>query len=647
MLNSKEKAQEIIKFFQKFEERQMIDVFSKDPDINNEYNKYLSQYRTARDRFIHNASKEVSKHSQTTPEEYLQKDIAQFLGEVTYLNESSHKYVGEPQEKSEKRLFIKYFSLFNKEILEKEMFTALNSSINGDPSTSFGDFFKRVNRIFKKDNVLPEKKFLSEQTNQEKELHYKDSSELLDKTKLPFITFSDLPSLEVREDQSRRVLSSTQEAFLNIGLPLETLSINNKTGLLFVKTEKTTNISGSSIQVSADGDNIHLLKLPNRQPKPGTELELDYHLALKETIAHETFHSLDAHAWEKIKKEEGINHNIDHTSDASMYIFNKKLKLNKDNQSILDKTQEVIASIYANTSKEEYEKICLERTTQLTNRVVFTLLQEIVGSHVFQQIPQEDKNRILENKGIRDAVYQTISLSQQENASELLLNEGTHIKNKLIVGLSESSSYIKNMNESEYIKALNNFDNNFPNITQKVSVLLRDSGFVINKNFYNKTDIKDPEFRFVKDGSALSSSNMNSYEKKEDYWTSTIEVMARVAQASIRNTTSTRNSTKNADFMYSEHDFEINKDTQRKSIELFQMLSEKIGIKPIQSPTETASYKNEVKSYFRSKIDGFLNRNAIKSENTININSSLIDDNRVQIKDSIENKLLTNNRIMP
>lgn len=619
----------LLNFFKRFEENHMVEVFSEDSHINKGYNNYITAYRKIRDQFIQNASKPVLS-TNITPLEYLKNDVNAFLKQHEELENVNYVEFNAFQTSSpekNKNLAIQYFSIRNQTYLSENLLKSIEEEIYPQKNNiTFKRFFKKASNIFsKKDGITLDKKFLSEKTPQERKLYYKDCSELLEIANLPFITFSELPSTEAREDQARRIINASREAFINMGLPVETISTCGGTGLLFEAPKKASKIAGSSIQLKReDGSKMNILSLPNKKPTPGSQLEIDYHMTLKETITHETFHSLDVLAFDRMKNSEFVEEQIhSYATEVALSTLYSPIFKDLDNMAISRKNQEIIASVYGDMSVEKYQEFCMEQSDKLVKRTALVLLQEAVGYSNFQNMSQDEIQTIVNESFFQEATMTVISYSK--NIDDILCSKDgiDLISNNIFVNLLSNSESIKNLTEEQQIELFEQFKEKLPESFHKIKELAKNSGLVLNMNnshvtrFQETADLSNiktkEELRFTSSNSALSWSNDESYETNNHYWTSTIEVMARVAQASIKTPSKKDNNSRviENDLLSTKHDFILNKETQKQGIELFHLLATKIGITPLQQPEESPIIKGDIQPYFRSKSDGFLNRNAM------------------------------------
>ncbi len=586
MKNPQDRVKIVKEFFEKFEKEEMMDVFSFDETINKGYNEYLSKYRDLKNKLISNVGKVFPIHngSGKTDADYLNMDINSFIVAHGKLIDNCVA----PGTNETIRLSIAVCVLNNQNRLTNTI-KDLHTPQEDNKDFSFKSFFSKLAgfKNKEKNKVIEDKIFSSEQTKEYKRLHYPDSCELIKETNLKYISFQGLGNIEAKEDQSRRVLNATREAFNNLGLPSSTISLNGRMGIGLLNQLGQENSLGEYLDVVSNkhSTSTGILNIPNFKHTPGIsykDYEISYHKRLATTLVHETFHAIDrCIAKEKMGEfKEDIKENK-FLSEFSMYRLNKAEVIPDSSKAINEKMQNTIAKLYGNCSLQEYKEICKEKSKKLIEDVSLRLLKATTDTATLDEMSPEEKVNTFEDPDFKDNVL-------------LLINNCKNRKNfKGIEGLTpeDNKTLLKDTND-----------------------ICRQAGLLLNNTFNEDLIKNESEFSFILVNNDLAVLNQIGYEEDNHYWMSTHEVFARAVEGTIF-TKELNNST-----VQDPKTFNLSDEKRGVFLDLVHNMAKELNIEPIMEVKDTPVMNGAALSYFRSKTNGFLNTAAIKDDNLSNLN---------------------------
>lgn len=588
MKNPQHRVKIVKEFFEKFERDEMVDVFSFDSSINKGYNEYLSKYRELKNKLISNVGKVSPIHngSGKTETDYFKEDINQFIFSHGRLVDNCVS----PMTEDNTRLSIAICVLNNHNKLNdtiKDLYTPKEKNKEFSFRVFFGKLADLNNK--KKNEFNKDKIFASEHTQEHKKLHYPDSSELIKETNFKYIAFQGLSDIEAKEDQSRRILNSTREAFNNIGLPSKTVSLNGRIGVGFLHELGKPNSLGEYLDVASTSNNtsIGVLNLPNFKPSPALsykEAEINYHKRVATTLIHESFHAIDRGiVKEKMNSFENNIKENKFLSESSLYRLNDGKVIPESAKSIHAEMQKTIAKIYGDCSVDEYRKTCQNKAHKLIEDVSLRLLKSTKGISKAEKMSDEEKQETFTDPKFKNNVL-------------LLIN---NCKNrKQFKGLEE---FTPEENKS-LLKDINN--------------ICKEAGLLLNNTFNENLIIKENELTFILVDNDLNNLNQIGFDDDNHYWMSTHEVFARAVEGTIltkelNNLTETDPKT-----------FNLNNEQRAVVLKLAHNMANELDITPTMDVKDTPVMNGKAVSYFRSKTNGFLNTSAIRDEqidNPINI----------------------------
>lgn len=574
-------------FFEKFEKDEMIDIFSFNDSINKGYNEYLSKYRELKNKLISNVGKVSPIHNDSgkTEEDYFKEDINHFIFSHSRLIDNC---VSLNTDEST-RLSIAICVLNNQNRLNstiKDLYKPKEKEDNNDFSFRF--FFKKIAGIKNrnKNEVTEDKVFASEQTAEQKRLHYPDSSELVKNTNLKYISFQGLSNIEEKEDQSRRVLNSTREAFNNLGLPIQTLSLNGRIGISFLHELGEVNSLGEYLDVASKGQktSIGILNIPNFKHLPGVsykEAEINYHKRLATTLVHESFHAIDRSILkEKIGNLGSEIKENKFLSESALYRLNNGKDIPDNAQSINNAMQKTIAKLYGDCGIEEYKQACQDKARKLIADVSLRLLKSTIGSSQIEEMSPEEKEKAFEEPSFKENVLYLIKKCKNR---------------KTFKGL-------EGLTTEENSTLLNDINN-----------ICKEAGLLLNNTFDERLTMKENELTFILVDNDLNVLNQISFENDNHYWMSTHEVFARAVEGTIFSKELNNEPTPTL------KTFNFSNEKRGIILELAHNMVRELNIEPTMDVKDAPVMNNKAVSYFRSKTNGFLNTAAIKDDSIDNV----------------------------